>query len=81
MIIKTYLMTFAIYGTKFTKNDCCVFGATRSNKNNDELKHRLCDILDKLYDLNIEIMNDWDNKTYKNKNDYREYILTYGKED
>lgn len=62
------------------KNDCCVYGATESNKNNDALKIKLCDILDQFYDLNIEISNGWDNKIYKNKNDYRNYILNYGKD-
>lgn len=60
--------------------DCCIFGAIKTNKNNDDLKMRLCNTLDKMYDLNIEIYNDWDNKTYKNKNDYRKYILEYEKE-
>ncbi len=62
------------------KFDCCVFGATERNKNNNNLKIRLCDILDKMYDLNIEIFNGWDDTAYTNKEDYRNYILTYGKE-
>lgn len=65
---------------EFYSNDCCVFGASNTHKNNDDLKIRLCDILDKMLDLNIEIMNGWDNKIYKNKKSYRDYILNYGKE-
>lgn len=64
----------------FYKNDCCVYGAVRSNKNNDNLKIKLCKILDKFYDLDVEITNGFDNKIYKNKNDYKNHILSYGKE-
>ena len=62
------------------KNDCCVYGASETNKDNINLKIKLCDILDKFFDLKIEIMNGWDNKIYKSKESYRKYILTYGKE-
>lgn len=62
------------------QNDCCVFGASNSHKNNDKLKQNLCDILDQMFDLNVEIMNGWDNKRYKSKEEYRHYILTYGKD-
>lgn len=65
---------------KLYECDCCVFGAVERHKNNDDLKNKLCDILDKFFDLNVEIMNGWDDKTYKNKEDYRNYISTYGKE-
>lgn len=61
------------------KNDYFISCAINSHKNNNDLKNRLCDILDLMYDLNIEIKNAWDGKIYKNKNDYRKYILEYGK--
>ena len=60
-------------------NNCCVWGVSETNKNNDTLKISLCDTLDKFFDLGVEISNGWDDEVYKNKNDYREYILNYGK--
>lgn len=65
---------------KIYQNDCCVFGATQTHKNNDNLKIELCDILDKFFDLKVEISNNFDNKIYKKKEDFRNYILNYGKE-
>lgn len=60
--------------------DYCVYGANERHKENKELKEKICDILDILFDLNIKICNGCDNKIYKNKNSYRQYILEYGKE-
>ena len=62
------------------EHDCCVYGASEHNKNNNNIKNKLCNILDKMFDLNIKIMNGWDDITYKNKQDYKNYILNYGKE-
>ena len=62
------------------EHDCCVFGASERNKNNNNIKTKLCNILDKMFDLNIKIMDGFDNKIYKNKQDYKNYILNYGKE-
>lgn len=77
---KELVIEFANIWDEFYNNDCCVFGASNTHKNNDDLKIKLCNILDKMFDLNIKIMNGWDDKTYKNKDDYRNYILNYGKE-
>lgn len=58
----------------------CVFHASEKNKGNIDIKTRLCDLLDKFFDLGVEIYNDFDNKRYKTKKSYRKYLLTYGEE-
>ena len=57
-----------------------MYGASNKNKDNAEIKLKLCDMLDKFFDLGITINNNFDNKNYKSKKSYREYILNYGKE-
>ena len=62
-------------------NGCCsMSSASNKNKGNEELKLRLCDMLDNFFDLGITIDNDFDMKKYKSKKSYRKYILNYGKE-
>lgn len=65
---------------EFYQNNCCVWGASNTHKHNDNLKFKLCNTLDKLFDLGVTIMNGWDDIIYKNKKDYRKYILEYWKE-
>lgn len=77
---KELVIEFANIWDEFYNNDFCVFGASNTHKDNYDLKIKLCNILDKMFDLNIKIMNGWDNKNYKNKEDYKDYILNYGKE-
>lgn len=64
---KELVIEFANIWDEFYNNDCCVFGASNTHKDNYDLKIKLCNILDKMFDLNIEIMNGWDDKTYKVK--------------
>ena len=59
---------------------CSMISASNKNKDNAEIKLKLCDMLDKFFDLGITIDNDFDMKKYKSKKSYRKYILNYGKE-
>lgn len=57
-----------------------VFHSSEKNKNNKEIKNRLCDLLDKFFDCGVQIYNAFDDKTYRTKKSYRKYLLTYGEE-
>lgn len=57
-----------------------VFTASEKTKRENDLKNKICDILDIFFDLGCEIYNCFENKAYKNKQSYRKYILNYGKE-
>ena len=59
---------------------CCMFQAEEKNKGNKSIKEELCEQLDKFFDLGVEIYNDFDNKKYKTKKSYRNYLMTYGEE-
>lgn len=63
---------------EFYKDSYSALGSSENNKNNQDLKIRLCDLLDKLFDLGVAIRNDYDNKKYRTKKSYRKYILEYG---
>lgn len=62
------------------KKCTCVFTASEKTKKDNDLKNKMCDILDIFFDLGCKIYNCFENKTYKNKQSYRKYILDYGKE-
>lgn len=57
------------------ENTCSTFGGSNIVQNSEDLKTRLVTILDKLFNLNVEIINDWDDTTYQNMEDIKEYIL------
>ena len=60
------------------KNDCCVFGATETNKNNIELKNKIVNILKIFFDLGIQIENGFTDEDYLNFKEIEDYILNYG---
>lgn len=74
-------MINSFYDDELYKNHSCVFTASEEIKHREDLKKKLCDILDIFFDLGCKIENNFDNKPYKTKDKYRRYILNYGKED
>ena len=77
---KKLVNDFADLFDEIYKNDCCVYGASETHKNNDILKNKICNMLDIMFDKNVDIYNDFDNKHYTNKKEYHKYILNYGKD-
>lgn len=60
--------------------DCVdMFSKSNKNKDNVDIKIELVKVLEKLFDLNVEIYNAFDNKTYKTKKSFSNYILNYNK--
>ncbi len=57
----------------------CVWGAYENYKNNHELKQKIVDILEKMYNLGIQIENGFTDEVYNNFEDVKDYILNYGK--
>lgn len=60
------------------ENHCSATGGSEEVHKNKELKNKLCNILEKFFNLNIEISNNWDNTIYTNFEDIKNYILNYG---
>lgn len=58
---------------------CSVYAAKEKNAENQDIKIRLCNMLDWFFDKKVSIRNGFDNTTYKSKKAYRDYILCYGK--
>ena len=59
------------------RKDCCVFGATITNKNNTKLKKKICKILKVFFDMGIQIENGFTDEDYLNFKDIEDYILNY----
>lgn len=57
------------------KQDICVFGAVETHKENKDIKERIFNIVEKFFNLNIEITNDFTEETYKTIEDIRKYLL------
>lgn len=57
----------------------CVFAASEKYKNEEQIKHKLLDVLKELFKLNVKIQNGFDNKRYKKFSDIEDYVLNYGK--
>ena len=58
---------------------CCdVFGAAEKHKGNVDHKRETADMLDEFYGLGVRIRNGFDNKLYRSKRSYREYIMSCG---
>lgn len=58
---------------------CSVYAAKEKNAENQDIKIRLCDMLDWFFDKKVSIRNGFDDITYKSKKAYRDYVLNYGK--
>jgi len=57
---------------------CCVWGACEKNKDNNTIKQKIVDILEKMYNLGIQIENGFTDEVYNNFEDVKDYILNYG---
>ncbi len=58
--------------------DCCVFGASERNKDNKELKNKIVNILEKMYNLDVIIENGFTDEKYNDFESIKDYILNYG---
>lgn len=74
---KTLCDNFNNLYEKMFEGCCSMWGAKEKNKGNSQAKQELCDLLDKFFDLKVKIVNGFDNKQYRTKKKYREYILNY----
>lgn len=77
---KDLIHDFNLLYEKMFDGCCSMFEASEKNKKNEEIKIKLCEFLDKFFDLGVVIDNNYDNKQYKTKKEYRDYILNYNKE-
>lgn len=59
-------------------NNCCVWGAYETHKDNKEIKQKIVDVLEKMYNLGIQIENGFTDEVYNNFEDIKDYILNYG---
>lgn len=58
---------------------CCDLSrGSQRIQSNKLLQTKLCDMLDKFFDLGVTIINDWDGEIYNSKESYRDYIMNYG---
>lgn len=57
------------------KKDICVFGAVETHKENKDIKERIFNIVEKFFNLNIEISNDFTEKTYTSIEQIKEYLI------
>ena len=59
-------------------NNCCVWGAYETHKDNKELKNKIVNTLEKMYNLGVTIENGFTDEVYNNFDDIKNYILDYG---
>ena len=77
---KKLVEKFADLFDELYSGNCCVWGAYEKNKNNDDIKKRICDILEIFFDKGVPIQNGFTDEYYNNFKDIKDYIINYGKE-
>ena len=60
------------------KNHCSATGGSEEVQKNKELKNKMLNVLEKLFNLGVPIENGWDDTYYNNFNEIKDYILNYG---
>ena len=77
---KDLVEKFADLFDELYTGNCCVYGASETHKNNDDIKKRICDMLEIFYDMGIPIQNGFTDEYYNYFSEIKDYIMNYGKE-
>ena len=60
---------------EYFENSCSCFGANEQNKNNKDLKIKICESVCKLFNLGVQVENNWDDSIFSYENDIRKYLM------
>ena len=60
------------------ENSCCAMGGSKNLQSKKDLKLKLIDVLEPLYDLGVPFQNGWSDEYYNNFEEINDYILNYG---
>lgn len=75
---KTICEEFVNVWNEIYKNHCSATGGSEEVQKNKELKSKMLNVLEKLYNLGIPFENGFTDEYYNSFEDIKEYIVNYG---
>lgn len=76
-INKEIVEEFENVWNKIYEKHCSATGGSKEVQKNSALKNEMLNVLEKIYNLQVPIGNDWTGEYYNNFDDIKDYILNY----
>ena len=74
---KEVLEDFVNVWDEIYANHCSATGGSKEVHKNNDLKNKMLNVLEKLYNLGVTFENGYTDEYYNNFNEIKEYILNY----